>query len=132
MRALISRDIETIVCSIKQPAIRYADLEVAFFCTHRAHHCMRKRDDLGVGLDASRAYDICIELPVFSEAAVLRPLVTKYIRYRIPARWHRDVAMAAGYHAGECRRHLRAQSHLAVAAIGKGVRLLVDDLFRCL
>ena len=93
---------------------------------------MRDRDYLRISFHAFGADEVGVELPVLAQTAALRALVAEDIGDSVPARREGNVARARGNHARECRRHLGTERHLAIPAVGKGVRLLVYDFFRSL
>ncbi len=91
---------------------------------------MRERDNLCVGFDGIRTDDVRVQLPEFAHPPFLRTLIAEEVADGIPACRHRYLTRLSCDHARKRGRHFRAERHLAVPTVGKGVALFIDDLVR--
>src|SRR3989338_427480 len=124
------RNVRRAIYRVEDAPVGDADLKIVLIGAETAQDPVRDRDYLGVGFHARDAYQIRIELPVLADAALLRALVAEHICYGVPTGGERYLPRASRDHARQGRRHFRTQCHFAVPTVGKGIRLLVHDLFR--
>ena len=68
---------------------------------------------------------------MLAEPPALRALVAKDIGYRVEPQRETKLTALGSHHARYGRGHLGAQRHLALPAVNKRVRLLVDYFFTC-
>ena len=85
-------------------------------------------NDLGIGQLARLSYDVEIQLEVLTKSSLLRTLVAKQLRYRVPADRLGHSAGPCPDHAGEGRCHLGPERDIPPALIAESIQLSHDFL----
>src|SRR3989344_6428690 len=109
---------------VKVGAVPDLNYEIPFRRAECPHKPVRHAYYLGVSRKGATAEAIYVQLPVLAQATALRPLVPKDVRHGIETQRETEIAPPRGHHARDRRSHLRAQSHLAPAAVDKGISLV--------